>query len=273
MNNIFTRDKIIELNKIINYIDIQKDAITPTINIDSINGKILFTYCLNELFRNDGSYGSQLNYIIETVNNFDKGTTNNYNSYDNKYVNFLSPNITHVMYDTGVNPININKNIKIINTPASYIDSADKVKHSEECCFSDVLTADVFNILGINYIKEIKNIDTKNILNTSIIFNLDKKYLLSLRFNKLTNDKEYRPRYFKGNSDKNKWFNENFLKIIINRKEHYNLNIIEQGKLYLLCKLLGDLLQAYYCKLYLDKLPKEKRNSCCIFTLDNISFM
>ncbi len=272
MSNIFTKDKLIELNKLINRLDVQKDVIKPSINVNTERGKILFTYCANELFGNHKTYNGQLKYITETLENYNKGKIGNYNSYDNKYINFLPFNITRGIYDTGINPININNSIKIINTPASYIDTAIKIKHNEECCFSDILTSSIFKILGIDNITQLRNVDNGNTMNTSIVFNFDKTNNITINpiFNKLINNILVRPQYFKGNSIKNEWFNKNVLKTSIHGKEQYKTDIINEGKIYLLCKLLGDLLQAYYCKLYLDKLPKEKRNSCCIFTLDNI---
>ena len=270
MSNIFTKDKYIELNTIINRIDMEKDAFNPQININSENGNKLFQYCADQMFGNLDKYSKQLRHIENTINNYKEGKINIYNSYDNNYVNFLSPNIIYGIYDTGVNPRSINKDIKIINTPASYIDSADKIKYNEESCFSDILTCDIFKTLGINNVKEIKNINMGNRMITTIIFNFHKNINKSFTFSKITNDIKSRPEYFKGNATKNEWFNNNYLKTIINRKEYYRIEVINNAKTYLLCKLLGDLLQAYYCKLYLDKLPKEERNACCIFTLDNI---
>lgn len=268
MTNIFTKDRLIELNKEINRLDIEKDAFKPKINIDTEGGNNLFIYCADQMFGNLDKYSRQLSKIENIFKKYNKGKVANYNSYDNKYDNFLPSIITHSIYDTGVNPRNINNKIKIINTPGSYIDTATKIKHDEECCFSDILTTNDFKMLGIDNINELRNTDKINILDTSIVFTFDK--VINPKFNKLINNIAIRPQYFKGNSIKNEWFNNNVLKFSNHGKEHYKTEVIKEGKIYILCKLLGDLLQAYYCKLYLDKLPKEKRNSCCIFTLDNI---
>jgi hypothetical protein len=135
MSNTLEINPYMSLNKLINRIDIQKDAAYTTHTINEINGKELFIRCANELFIDISSYSSTYTYIQNKLHSYNYGKINTYNNYDINSYNFLPPNITHAMYDTGIKPYNINSNIKIINTPASYIDSADKIDYDEKYFF------------------------------------------------------------------------------------------------------------------------------------------
>jgi hypothetical protein len=262
MNNIYNYKRHLYLQKLINRVDIQKDVMTKKNNVSSDDGKQLFQKCANELFGNlENNYTYSFDYINSVIKTKNIAKPYIFNMHDNKTIELFPKYITHAIYDTGTEPFYLNKNINVINTPATYIDTASKINNNSFCCFEDILDEKTFNELGIKDILQLKNTVNGNFLNVSIDFIFRKNFIS--RFDITNNSINNRPKYFKGNSIKNEWFEDNAI-------YRTNQNIINEGKIYLLSKLLGDLLQAYYCKLYLDKLDKRKRNTCAVFTLDNI---
>lgn len=68
--------------------------------------------------------------------------------------------------------------------------------------------------------------------------------------------------YFLGNSVKNNWFSR------IDQVRLAPAQQVDEAYKYILCKELGDTLQAYYGKLYLNK--ATNKNQLCLFTNDNV---
>jgi hypothetical protein len=65
-----------------------------------------------------------------------------------------------------------------------------------------------------------------------------------------------------GNTNKNNWFNT------VKQESIYLNSTITTAKNLIVCKEIGDTLQAYYGKLFMNSLIVEKRKEVCLFTCD-----
>lgn len=122
-----------------------------------------------------------------------------------------------------------------------------------------------FKEIGLDYIINLKS--SIDLLNNNFIFNIKLKtnssinVIFNSKFIPISGDIIY----FKGNYTKNEWFNN----ITLMKNKDNNKLVIEAIK-YILCKEIGDVLQAYYGKIYLDTLEDNNRDKCCLFTCDLI---
>jgi hypothetical protein len=250
----------ISLHVMLNRIDVEKDAIRSDVPIHKDKLKTFHLYA-DELFESlpDISYDKSLYYIATLIKNFQSYESNcvkinNYKQNKDKFIYTLPSNIAYGIQDAGKSPKKFNANITIITTPGSYIDPCLRSNESLNFGFDFILNRNDFKNIGIPLIyKLIPSLDTLKNCNIQIQENNNVKFIdasFNAGFEGISGDKAY----FKGNAYKNDLFNTT----IVNRNEGYKL---------ILCKELGDTLQAYYGTKFISTADVDK-NSICLFTND-----
>jgi hypothetical protein len=269
MQNINSKNKLNELHRILNRLDIHKDAYKSEEHIESENGKELFNYLSNDLFGNMNSYETtkilfeeKIIKYMNTIHNLPISSL----FFKKKKISTINipSDIKYIVYDTGVNPIILRPDLILLITPGTYMDPAPKLSdefvkiNKKYLEFDRKLNYNDFIELGIDSILIIKTVLQKNDyckINIQLSNNDSVNVIFNNELKPIKGDKEY----FDGNATKNAWFDYNKLDI-------KNIEILNESKKYILCKLIGDLLQAYYLKLIIDT---NNSKNFCLITIDN----
>lgn len=248
------------LHIMLNRIDVEKDAIRSDVPIHKDKLKTFDLYA-DELFGSlpEDSYDKSLYYITSLIKNFQSHESNcvkinNYKQNKDKFVYTLPSNIAYGIQDAGKSPTKFNPYITVITTPGSYIDPCSRSKESLKFGFDFSLIRNDFNNIGFPLIyKLVPSLDKLNNCNIQIQESNNIPFIsttFNAGFEAVCGDTIY----FKGNSYKNNTFNTT----IVNRIDGYKL---------ILCKELGDTLQAYYGTKFIS-IAKIDKNSICLFTND-----
>lgn len=262
MANIY--NKLRDLHKKLNRFDVQKDAKPNDCFIQHKNIN-LFLECANALFGEFGNYTETETRLtndifrLRPVESYKISKLVHYNVF--LFHNKLPQKVTYAFQDAGCSPSAFSENIQNIITPGSYIDPASKEQGKIYYGFDINLSEPNFYEIGFDSITllntKLNDSDKTCIITLNLI--LDKKeYILKVKFNSKFTPIEGHIKYFQGNCTKNDWFNNNTNKSKL------------EGMIYILIKELGDTIQAYYAKLYLDSLDDNLRDTCCLFTPDYI---
>ena len=247
--------EISNIHSFLSRIDVTKDAKEKP----SITTYSLFIKCADTLFGTINGYDKSKEAIVDYVN---KNTLNKPIGFkiidiihnDNVYPYIILQNIEYAIQDSGLSPNTLIKDIKCIITPGSILDpcirnKADVLYYG----FDKKLTEDIFKLIGFNHIKSLYVTKNKQINTIHIDFSYNKniKVLFDNSANIISGDYNY----FSGNTEKNTWFS-----IQTSNKETI------EGCTYILCKELGDTLQALYAKLFINEY--KYNNNVCLFTCD-----
>jgi hypothetical protein len=171
--------------------------------------------------------------------------------------------VKYAIQDAGRNPIRYKDDLELLKTPGSYLDPASRTQTSQSFGLTSRIVLSEFASFGMPYIAQLDSfVDEANTTCTiQIQFTYPKTVMAIFDIN------TYAPRmtrdhmYFLGNDTKNRWFNT------ANVRE-YSDSLLHDAYTYILVKELGDTLQAYYAKLFLDRLDTSLRNTLCVFTND-----
>ncbi len=256
-------NKLRELHIKLNRFDVQKDAKVNDCFIKHKNIN-LFLECADTLFGKLTNYTetektlSDDIFKLTPVKSYKISKLVHYNLF---FHNKLPAKVTHAFQDAGCSPSAFSDNIQNIITPGSYIDTASKEKGNLYFGFDISLTLINFHEIGFESIRllraELNDVNKTCIIKLKLI--LDKnEIILNVKFDSKFTPIEGHINYFQGNCTKNEWFNNNPTKTKL------------EGMIYILMKELGDTIQAYYAKLYLDTLEDRFRDTCCLFTPDYI---
>jgi hypothetical protein len=250
-------DIIIHLHRALNRVDVSKDAFNVDVPV-VINTK-LFNDCANYLFGKlpMEDYSNSLMYINTYIKAFESHETNEIviSDYSDKAnINFLPNFILYGIQDAGISPERYNKNINVVITPGSYLDPASRSRGTVLFGFNKTLTNKDFINIGMPIITNLKSNLTDTTYNVDIELRHKDHIITSF-------SSDFKPTggdvsYFSGNSVKNKYIDRS------------NANVVVIVK-YILCKELGDTLQAMYGKLFAQELVNGV-NKVCLFTNDNI---
>jgi hypothetical protein len=273
MDKEYTFKKIQKLHTTLNILDVYKDAFLEKHRINTETGKELFIKTTNKLFNRIENYSSLKTSFEKDIKKLFK---KNYKSlpitktkiYNKTKSAFGVPkNIKAVVYDTGINPLYLRPDLSVIITPATYIDPAPKLKEYAETKikrkyieFTNNLKINNFIEFGIKDIIKLEsdiNLETKNCeINLSFSFNQKLNVIFNEKSVPINGNKEY----FFGNATKNNWFSSQ-------KNNNNSYSVTHEGEKYILCKLIGDLLQAYYLKIIVDKL--QSKPNYALITIDN----
>jgi hypothetical protein len=276
--------KLNVLHRRLNRLDVHKDAYDAENVIETDNGKELFNHLANELFGNMIPRDpSKKNYKITKLYNTCK---QNFEVNTIKYTKtivklpissitikksintiHLPENIKFVVHDVGVNPFYRRSDLRLIITPGTFLDPSSKLDDSKinlnkiYLGFDKILTLNDFIELGINSIIKLESkLNNDRSCDIKIIFNFNDS--INIRFNTNFKPIDDNSDFFFGNSTKNQWFNHNIL-------DTNDIELINNSKKYILCKLIGDLLQAYYLKVIFNNNSNYNINNSCLLTVDN----
>lgn len=256
------KESIYSLHKVLNRIDVEKDAVKCIKKISE--GLAFFRQIADMLFGKIGGYDatySQIEDKIEKITETSVGYPRMYNT-DNKYESNLLPDfISHSIQDSGLSPIFFNKDIIFVINPGSFLDPCKRTwdEYTELYGFDKVLTKEnTFNIVQL----PVNNLHCKQLKDNKYEFVIDFgfKTIYTLFDSGLLPVNTDAIEYFsiRGNSAKNEWFNKNKI------DEH------DKGRLLILCKELGDTLQALYAKFFIMEQLYSNRNKLCLFTCDKL---
>jgi len=243
----------------------------------------------------DDKYGPQQYYkctFIETMtkSELNKGNKKNKNSSiieeTNPYITKLPNNIKYVIHDSGYNPLqHFSKIVSCAINPGSYIDPGKRSNLSEKKCtlegYDIEITQEMFNKMGFPHIKGFIGVKKDNDelectlkLDSGIEFisirtkDFEHKYgSTKFKLNGTPIELDIKDDFFKGNTIKNKFFNDNFNQkfSLISFMQVPIDPIILKGLLYALCKELGDTLQVLYMYISCGGKPTP---DFCMFTSD-----
>ncbi len=250
-----------EIHTIMNRHDCAKDASSANPAIDKEHMQF-FNTCADALFGKKVKNWAFVDSYIANRHSFVTSENIQYltelkvellRHIDDKYHNVLPHFVEYAVHDSGYTPKYFNTRIKYLVTPASYIDSYNGREQSPyKYGFDKTLTQSQMAALGFKDVQNISvHLGSDQGMHCRIVCTfgtIDAKF--DAKFNVLNN------LYFKGNNVKNTWFNS------VNGPGNEN-----DGKSYILCKELGDVLQAHYGKLYSETVPS---NTVCLFTGDNV---
>lgn len=173
-------------------------------------------------------------------------------------IHIILSSIILAVQDSGVSPHALSSDIKLVVSPGSVLDACKRSKDDIiPYGFNYKINNINFKEIGFDIIKELNSKTEKTNINISIDFNYRDKINVLANKDYLLYEGDIK--YFEGNPSKNKWFNENI--------EQTNTNYIE-GITYIICKELGDTLQAYYAKLFMNE--NKLNNKLCLFTCDTV---
>lgn len=252
------------IHQLLNIIDCMKDVIHVStaykMNKQALTG---FALCIQYLFSsNNISYMSGYSKVHINTQLFNKMnpiefTIKKLNNDINKFISVIPYNITYAIQDSGMSPIRYNNSIINIITAGSYIDPCPRNNLGILDNLNTTITESEFKLLGFNNVVQLNTFQQAD--NNCLISILLKN---GTYINTIINNK-FKPiagdiNYFKGNSIKNNWFNNNTI-------SDTNINI---GVSYILCKELGDTMQAYYFKRLNDK--EIYKNKTSLFTCDKL---
>jgi hypothetical protein len=257
----------------LNRADVEKDAReSPSISVKNA----LYNICANTLF---GTLNADYRKIFEFVDKeiekrscihkcsiYPKTRISTLRHPLDEYTLFLPERVSYAIQDSGLSPSDFGKFVYLI-TPASYIDSAPRSSHSTLLFgFDKYIPKSVFTkMLGISHIETLKSsIDKSNMVcnvNITCVFD-NRMHNINTTFNNSMTPIHGDIEFFKGNATKNTWFQT--------AGEYAPTNALyDTGCKYLLCKVIGDILQSYYGKEFERTLP-DGHNRVCLFTYDKV---
>ena len=157
----------------------------------------------------------------------------------------VAPHVKEAVHDSGLSPTIIHPSLCILINPASFLDPGSRT--SEKPCDEPFgfRTTQTLEEVGFPYINNIYATLHNGICKATYTYKLSQQVF----------DSSSPPPYFQGNAKKNTWFNTTHV------PSHH-----DAANLYILCKELGDTLQAIYARnrsVY-TLLP----NQVCLFTND-----
>ena len=254
----------IGIHSLLNYIDSIKDALqVPTEDKITKDGMIGFLYCMNYLFgTNNLSYKASYDKIHTNTQLYNKMNPIGFrikrliNDID-KNTYLIPYDIKYAIQDSGISPKKYNNTITNIITPGSYIDPCKRSNKGIIDNLNTIINESEFKLIGFS-----------NVVKLSTTYQANNSCLISILLKNSTNistliNNKFKPiggdiDYFKGNSTKNKWFNNNIV-------SSTNITI---GISYILCKELGDTMQSYYLK----RLHEQEiyKNKVSLFTGDKL---
>ena len=203
----------------------------------------------------------------------------------NRKEKFLRPGYENCTIDVAYNPKKYSSKINIHETPGSYIDPGDRSAQVDTYIPKEIkqINLEYYGLPGITFTTEI---DKKNIIDgiprllkitiefkqstpvkfeniKSIVFKIDRNQTLqgsiTVKFNDRAQLNFNNPNIFKGNNKKNRFIPDNYNNPTNNRDGKI------QSFLFLLGKLLGDLMQIVYVN---EIISKKELNKFILFTND-----
>jgi len=193
--------------------------------------------------------------------------------------NFIKSEYTECTVDVAYNPKKYSSTININETPGSYIDPGDRTKNVNSYIPQEQIEIDLtkYGLPDIKFIAtKIGDAEIPKYINVSILFEGNSKKFENIKsivftidrdqnlkgdtvvtFNDGTQQQFNNPNIFKGNNQKNTFISNNFSSDDINTKI--------MSFLFLLGKLLGDLMQIVFVK---ETKLKENLNQFILFTND-----
>ena len=287
---------------LINILDVNKDA-TPQLNSDPalFNFFERFIPGIINIPRESNKLKQKLyileNHFIPTLRNVNHvGKEISSQGFKTMFIvplkseikenNFLRPEYTKCAIDVAYYPKKYNSKIEIYETPGSYIDPGDRTAEVDNYVPQEKISIDLtyYGLPGISF--QVENIEydpskpskgptfIKIVLNfsdatslkfeniKSIIFTIDRNQELKgdiiVKFKDQSQLKFNEPNIFKGNNQKNTFITNNY-----NNPNNRDGEI--QSFLFLLAKLLGDLMQIVYVK---ESALNNNLNQFILFTND-----
>lgn len=303
-----------ESHILINKGDIIHDSRDSISKIDQGLLKIILPYVYSYLIDNQPEPENPIEYseinkdshkIVKLILlNQDFGTQNRYKYTDLKNINIVSDlqpvlykkdifsilpsDITNTFNDN-VNPAKYinSKDLKIIDTPATYIDPASRENVTkffiplEEKIDININKGSYNQNIKVNFISKFNN----EVLTVKIELTHErlrkkkggKQPLLSCMVNKdgeitsfLSDNNVPQIQYFSGNRIKNEYIQKNYKNGDIKNKLTPGSDELNEVLLLFVCKELGDTMQSLILKYFYEKYPQHKINesTSCLFTSD-----
>ncbi len=246
------------LHKILNRIDAEKDAFYLKKRIQTHSGSKYFRAIANELFGDLNSYDKTVEQVANDISNLTYVYSTRINSLKDIDTKLYPTQVTHAVHDSGLSPFLLNPELFHILTPGSYLDSGNRNWDRnvvERYGFQIPINKHVFDSLSIP-LKSLSSAQNEKSGSVTMTLEFDSGVIQPMFDKALNPQNDIARTLFRGNKEKNEWFD------IYRDKPHAEILIV--------CKLLGDLLQAYYTKLYILHLIPEKRQSVLFFTCDKI---
>lgn len=261
---------MLELHRRLNRADVSKDAKNTRV---VVTNDVLFNTCADNLFgRPTQSHVLEIKTVKTTIDGicrmshgkiFPKARLPILHHPLDSYTHVLPDKVTYAIQDSGLAPEEFKHDLKFVITPASYLDSAGRSGFADDTYFgfNTVLTQKELQALGIHHIQTIKaTLRESNICDAHLKFTFDKE--LRVHFNDAFRAVRGNKEFFAGNPTKNDWFNTT---------RTLSRNAIETGQMLILCKEIGDTLQAYYGKKFEQSLGHVAgNNKVCLFTSDTV---
>jgi hypothetical protein len=252
-------DVLKTLHRRLNRYDVEKDVRKADPPIKTKNGKLLFDERANALF------GSLLDSNLQYLRNSITAVTHSRHIL----LPVLRRHVTHAEWqvpetveiaiqDSGKSPIRINSSVNTyLVTPGTYIDTAEKTKDKRneitfiKYGFGKKLSQDLFEHLQLP-IQSFSAVQTEN--DSCQITLRTAASIIHETFNAAFKPVGQNATYFLGNPTKNVWFDE-----------EATTTSSSEADVYILCKELGDTLQAVYGRLYIQE---SATKNVCVFTCD-----
>lgn len=260
---------MLELHRRLNRADVSKDAKNTRV---VVTNDVLFDTCADNLFgRPAQTYAPELKAIKASIDGickmthgkiFPKARIPILRHPLDSYTHVLPDNVMYAIQDSGLAPEEFKHDLKFVITPASYLDSAGRSGFDDDIYFgfNAVLTQKQLQTLGIHHIQTITPVlRESNTCDVHLNFTFGKE--LRVQFNNAFSAVRGNKEFFAGNPTKNNWFNTT---------RSLSTNAIETGQMLILCKEIGDTLQAYYGKQFERSLGRTGSNKVCLFTSDSI---
>lgn len=252
----------IDLHIMLNRIDVEKDAVYTSV---PIRDRTLFHAHADELFgplpaRTYAESVARMKDIVKKYTS-EKAFVVHIEEYEVgklTEIEIVPSYVTVGVQDAGISPKTYIPAIEILVTPGSYIDRCDRTKGSIVYGFNRPLNERDCKDLGMS-------VHVKGVVPT--LYSDGSCRIVVQRpgttIDALFNN-AYKPivgdvAYFQGNREKNTWFNTDGA----DRTKAHSLILVKE---------LGDTLQAYYARLYIDSTRADRR-SVCLFTNDEILTM
>lgn len=251
----------------LNRIDVEKDAVHASV---PIRDRTVFHARADELFGPllADSYAKSVSQMRNIVGKYrsEKATVlkiKDYATNRNLVTRIVPPTVRIGVQDAGLCPTTFNSAIQILVTPGSYIDRCDRAKGSLLYGFKRPLREGDFKQIGMS----------RHVREFAATLGSDMSCRVAIRRPGSTIDvvfdDSYKPvagdvSYFGGNTVKNTWFNDHGASA--------NADDVATADAYILVKELGDTLQAYYTRLFIDESGTDRR-VVCMFTNDELLTM
>jgi hypothetical protein len=261
------KELAIDLHNFLNRIDVEKDAVHAAV---PIRDRTLFHARADELFgpllaQSYSKSVAQMRDIVGTYRS-EKATVCKIKDYaTNRHLvtRIVPPTVRIGIQDAGLCPTTFNSAIQILVTPGSYIDRCDRAKGTMLYGFKRPLRERDFKQLGMSsHVREF--VPTLGAdMSCRVVIHRPGSTIDALF------DDSYKPiagdvAYFEGNTVKNTWFND--------ADASASAAASATAHTYILVKELGDTLQAYYTRLFIDETGTDRR-TVCMFTNDELLAM